>query len=110
MKLKQNLHFFKAASIMLIVAPFILSSGFIINFKKTFTLFHKIFFNNNYWLFDSNTDPIILILPEHFFMLCGIVIIIFQFVTSLFCFFIYKKKLIKKKLVKAEDTRYNKEN
>lgn len=88
---KNDFHYLKTASIMLIVAPFLLASGFVINFDKTFTLFHKIFFNNDYWLFDSKTDPIITILPENFFMLCAIVIIVFQFLTSFVCFLLYKR-------------------
>lgn len=88
---KKDIHYLKTASIMLIVAPFLLASGFVIDFDKTFTLFHKIFFNNDYWLFDSKTDPIITILPENFFLLCAIVIIVFQFLTSFLCFLLYKR-------------------
>lgn len=90
-KSKGDLHFLKTASITMIVAPLILGSGFVINFEKTFTLFHKLFFDNDYWLFDANTDPIITILPEGFFMMCGIVIIMMQFLTSLGCYVAYRR-------------------
>ncbi len=46
------------------------------NFNFFFTTFHKIFFNNDKWLFDPLTDPIINILPEEFFALCGGLIIL----------------------------------
>ena len=48
---------------------------FSINFDASFNLFHKIFFSNNYWLFDPDLDPIINILPETFFFHEAILII-----------------------------------
>lgn len=46
-----------------------------INFDKTFYYFHKIFFRNDYWIFDQIADPIINALPEEFFMIQLILII-----------------------------------
>ncbi len=40
-----------------------------IDFSETFYFFHKIFFKNDYWIFDPVTDPIINALPEEFFMI-----------------------------------------
>ena len=40
-----------------------------IDFSKTFYFFHKIFFRNDYWIFDPATDPIINSLPEELFMI-----------------------------------------
>ncbi|AMB99727.1 hypothetical protein AWM75_06890 [Aerococcus urinaehominis] len=40
----------------------------VLNFSRFFTLFHQIFFNNNAWIFDPRTDPIILVLTEGFFL------------------------------------------
>jgi integral membrane protein (TIGR01906 family) len=37
------------------------------DFSKTFYFFHKIFFRNDYWIFDPIADPIINALPEEFF-------------------------------------------
>jgi integral membrane protein (TIGR01906 family) len=39
------------------------------DFSKTFYFFHKIFFRNDYWIFDPIADPIINALPEEFFMI-----------------------------------------
>lgn len=50
-----------------IVPPLLIIILFI-NFDTLFVLFHKVFFNNNAWLFNPSTDPIILALPETFFM------------------------------------------
>ena len=51
-----------------------------IDFSKAFIVFHKIFFNNDYWIFDERTDPIIKVLPEEVFMLYALVIIALVFV------------------------------
>ena len=44
-------------------------------------MFYKIFFRNDYWVFDYRTDPVILALPEQLFMLLSIIIIVFLFVV-----------------------------
>lgn len=44
-----------------------------VNFDRMFVIFHQIFFNNDYWIFNPSTDPIILALPQEFFMYCFIV-------------------------------------
>ena len=51
------------------------------NFSKTFTMFHKLFFRNDYWIFDYRTDPVILALPEELFMILSVMIIILLFIT-----------------------------
>lgn len=73
-----------------------------IDFSKAFIMFHKIFFNNDYWIFDERTDPIINVLPEEVFRLYALVII------SLVVFFIilYKVYYYKKSLKRTE--KYNK--
>ena len=64
-----------------------------IDFDKAFVIFHKIAFRNDYWIFDSVTDPVITILPEAFFMHCFMLIIVIVIVMSLICFGIYRKKV-----------------
>ena len=47
-----------------------------LDFDRAFTVFHTIFFpGKTNWLFDPNTDQIINILPETFFMDCAILIL-----------------------------------
>ncbi|KRM71580.1 TIGR01906 family membrane protein [Lacticaseibacillus brantae] len=53
--------------------PVIFAGAFMINFDQFFIAFHKVLFRNSDWLFDPNTDPIINVLPESFFMACFIV-------------------------------------
>lgn len=43
-----------------------------IGFETFFVKFHEIFFSNDDWLFNPVTDPIIMVLPEQFFMWCFI--------------------------------------
>ncbi|MBL4933369.1 TIGR01906 family membrane protein [Clostridium paridis] len=64
---------------LLILCGFI-ALPIIINFSWSFEKFHKIFFNNNDWLFDPVTDPIINALPEEVFSsyLIAIVAIFFM--------------------------------
>lgn len=45
------------------------SIAIVVDFSKTFYFFHRVFFRNNYWIFDPKTDPIINALPEEFFMI-----------------------------------------
>lgn len=86
-------HYLKTTAITLILVPVVFGTGFTLNFDQTFTLFHKIFFRNDYWLFNSKTDPIIKILPEEFFLLCGVIIIIIQIVLSVFCYTRYRHSI-----------------
>lgn len=41
---------------------------FLSDFNRYFTLFHEIFFDNDLWLLDPNTDLLIRMLPEGFFL------------------------------------------
>ena len=54
----------------------ILSAIFTINFSWGFTVFHKVFFRNDYWIFDPKFDPIINALPEVLFFIYGILILL----------------------------------
>lgn len=44
-------------------------------FDKAFVLFHQVFFDNDDWMFDYRTDPIISFLSETFFFLCFLLIV-----------------------------------
>lgn len=57
-----------------------------VNWEYVFVTFHQLVFNNDYWLFDSSTDPIIDILPDGYFMHCAIMIFVLVFVGSFLCF------------------------
>ncbi|MGL4454002.1 MAG: TIGR01906 family membrane protein [Sarcina sp.] len=68
---------------ILIATILILGSFIIIDFNKVFITFHKLFFDNDLWIFNETTDSIIKILPENYFMLCAIFILIMLIIESL---------------------------
>lgn len=81
------------ANTLLSIIAVLLASIFI-NFSKAFVVFHKIFFNNDYWVFDSKTDPIIDVLPEEVFKLYAIIVIAFVLgFIILTRYFIIKKRI-----------------
>jgi len=87
----RNFEFLKYTYISLISIPLILGVPFVINFDASFILFHKIAFNNDYWIFDPNLDPVINILPQEFFFHQGMLILTMIFTTSFIFRYIYKK-------------------
>jgi len=93
LELKNNkIYFLKWGSITLFTLPIMLSIPLIINFDKSFTLFHNIVFNNDYWLFSKQTDPVINILPQPFFMHAALLILAMIFLSSGFLAYLYKQK------------------
>ena len=93
---RKKIKYLLTSSILLIILPILLLIPFLINFDKSFTTFHHIFFNNDYWLFDVTSDPIITILPQSFFFHCAILMISLIATSSVILRFIYKSS--KKKL------------
>lgn len=93
---KKSFSFIKVSAATAVLLPAIAAALCAINFNKLFIRFHEIVFNNDDWLFNYKTDPVILILPEDFFMHCLIMIIVLVIIFSCIMFFIHK--LIKKKL------------
>ena len=88
--LYKNIEFLKTTSKTLILMPLILMAPIILNFEGSFILFHKLMFNNDYWIFDPALDPVINILPEEFFFHAGIIILILIIIASLTNYLIYK--------------------
>lgn len=63
------------AALLALVAPVVIGGLAAIDFDQAFVIFHKIFFpGKSNWLFDWRTDPVILILPQDFFMHCAMLI------------------------------------
>lgn len=67
------------------------------SFEDMFVLFHKLLFDNDAWLFNPATDPIINVLTQEFFMLCFI--LAFVLIEALFVtgYLIGKNDLKKKR-------------
>ena len=57
----------------------------LLDWEKLFVSFHRLFFSNDYWLFDPATDPVILILPDGFFFQCLAVILVLVIGSGLIC-------------------------
>jgi integral membrane protein (TIGR01906 family) len=75
------------ASLALLVAP---------NFSLAFAIFHLIFFpGKDNWLFDPLTDPIIMYMPQQFFMDCAILICVSILIISIVLIIRGKRKRIK---------------
>jgi integral membrane protein (TIGR01906 family) len=89
-KRKKKFKYLLTSSLVLITIPIILLIPFVINFDKSFTTFHHIFFNNDYWLFDIELDPIITILPQEFFFHCAILILMLIITASIILRYIYR--------------------
>lgn len=58
------------------VVMFALGIFLVTDFEDFFVKFHEMLFRNSDWMFDPETDPIILALPAEFFMACFILFII----------------------------------
>lgn len=68
----------------------------LIDFNKYFTYFHLIFFRNDLWLLDPNTDLLIQMLPEQFFIFIFSRILLFFFIVlaiiQMSCYIIMRKE------------------
>ena len=67
---KGFLSLFGKSLLALVVLPLLIGLlGVLIDFEQSFTLFHQILFmGDDSWLFDPAKDPVIMILPETFFL------------------------------------------
>lgn len=64
------LHLMSIEIVVFMLIPFALLPLAMTNFDQFFIAFHHLLFNNNNWLFDPSTDPIINVLTENFFASC----------------------------------------
>ncbi|ALV22843.1 MAG: TIGR01906 family membrane protein [Carnobacterium sp.] len=78
------------------IVPFVVLFMIALNFDQLFIGFHKIFFNNDAWMFNPSTDPIILALPETFFMHCFVLAFILIELAIISGYFIAKRTAFKK--------------
>lgn len=64
-----------SSPIIVCVLPLLIGLACAIDFNRIFVLFHQLVFNNDDWLFSQYEDPIILFLPERFFLQCALIIV-----------------------------------
>lgn len=79
---KANSNITLISLIVTVVTSLIIMVSSTVNFNYLFEIFHEVIFDNDYWLFDTVKDSIILALPEKFFLLCAIMILVLSIVFS----------------------------
>ncbi|WP_131044370.1 TIGR01906 family membrane protein, partial [Clostridioides difficile] len=82
----KNIKILKTTSITLIIMPLLLTVPILLNFEKSFIIFHNLLFRNDYWIFNPDLDPVINILPEEFFFHSGMMILILILLVSIVLF------------------------
>lgn len=60
----------RTTALIFMILPITILPFALMNFDEFFISFHHLLFNNNDWLFDPTTDPIINVLTEEFFAGC----------------------------------------
>lgn len=93
----------KTGRIWVLIKPFFFASlippvllfFLAVNFDSMFVSFHQIFFNNDAWIFNPATDPIINALPQDFFMYCFILFFILIETSFILGYQISKRKAFK---------------
>ena len=85
--------YLRTCAICAAVLPVFVSLFSLISFDTLFYLFHKLMFNNDDWIFDPVTDPIINMLPESFFAQCAILIVLVMLIGAGLAYFFYRRRL-----------------
>ena len=86
---KGFLSLYRRGILIMLSLPLVLGLfGVLVGFEQFFTLFHQILFvGDDTWLFDPAFDPVILILPEEFFLHCFLLFFcIYELLFGFFCF------------------------
>lgn len=79
------------------IGVMLLLSGLLISdFNKYFTIFHEIFFKNDLWLLDPETDILINMVPEIFFFTTAMLVVMLFLTLS--AIIIMSIELVKKKI------------
>lgn len=86
----KNIKILKTTSITLIIMPLLLAIPVLLNFEKSFIIFHKLLFRNDYWIFSPDLDPVINMLPEEFFFHAGVMILMLILLVSILLLVMYK--------------------
>ena len=81
----------KLTSILAVALPAVIGLFVAVNWDWAFVTFHHIAFDNDYWIFDPATDPVINILPDTFFLHCALLILGGVVLGSVVCGAAYRK-------------------
>ena len=101
---KKEYRYLKMTATVSCALPVVLGILVGLFWEKVFVIFHELFFNNDYWIFDYRTDPIILLLPDEFFMHCALFIFGGVLFGAMVCMVVYAllRKHTAKGAVKSE--------
>lgn len=78
--------------------PAILAVTIAAGWERFFILFHELVFRNDYWMFHPAEDPVILILPDAFFLHCAILILAIILGSGGGCLWFYLGKKNRRKI------------
>jgi len=99
MAMKKEYRYLKMTAVVSCGLPVVLGILVALFWDRVFVIFHELFFNNDYWIFDYRTDPIILLLPDEFFMHCAFLIfggVLFGAAVCLVSYVVLTKRAKKK--------------
>jgi len=88
--MQKNYQFLKHTAIGILAGPLGLLALAMVDFDKSFVIFHNIAFSNDYWIFDPAIDPVITILPQDFFLHSFLLIVSIILVVALILTVSYK--------------------
>ncbi len=88
----KDARYLRLAGILTVAIPAGVGAVVAVSWDTAFVLFHRLFFNNDYWLFDPVTDPLITILPDAYFLHCALLIIALALLGSGACLIAYRKQ------------------
>lgn len=88
---EKDYRYMKYTAVLTFIIPVILGIPFLIDFSRSFVIFHEIAFSNDYWIFDPRIDPVIRILPEWFFMQSAFLILILMAIAALLFFLVGRR-------------------
>jgi integral membrane protein (TIGR01906 family) len=81
--------YLKYAGILSLALPAAIGLCALLFWQQFFVLFHQLFFRNDLWLFDAVTDPIILLLPDRYFLHCAIAIVALTLICGILSWICY---------------------
>lgn len=89
-KKSQDYHYLKVSGILVLILPVILGILSIFSFHSVFVVMHKVLFQNDLWIFDPDTDPIINFLPEEYFLHCAAALFLFIIIGGIVLLLLYR--------------------
>ncbi len=93
---KRDYQFLKTTAVGSIVIPAVLGVFVLSDWETAFVEFHELVFDNDYWIFNPVTDPVITILPDTYFMHCALMIVSLVLLGSLASYLLYRFLMRKK--------------